>query len=102
MGGGEAATNSARSADSYAEYLAAAAAAAAALTSGDGRSPGSLANLVTCFMRGVGICGFSDSGICTTHTHNPNSTHRHHFCLSLSKPRTENVIGSNSISKSEC
>lgn len=67
MGGGEAATNSLRSADSYAEYLAAAA-AAAALTRGDGRSPGSLANLVTCFMRGVGICGFSGSGICTTHT----------------------------------
>lgn len=68
MGGYEAATNSVRSADSYAEYLAGAGAAVAALTRGDGRSPGSLANLVTCFMRGVGICGFSDSGICTTHT----------------------------------
>lgn len=74
MGRGEAATNSVRSADSYAEYLAAAA-AAAALTRGDGRSLGSLANLVTCFMRGVGICGFSDSGISTTHTNPTQHTH---------------------------
>lgn len=74
-GRGEAATNSAPSADSYAEYLAAAA-AAAALTRGDGRSPGSLANLVTCFMRGVGICGFSDGGICTAHTHTSTSPTR--------------------------
>lgn len=39
-------TNSVRTADSYAEYL------AAAVARGDGRSPVSLANLVTCSMVG--------------------------------------------------
>lgn len=92
--------NSVRTADSYAEYL------TAALARGDGRSPGSLANLVTCFMGGwISVPPQTVASI------RPNSTHTHShkhpsplrtpawFLFLHREPRSVNLISSNTISK---
>lgn len=64
-------TNSVRSADSYAEYL------AAALARGDGRSPGSLANLVTCFVEGGSVPSQTAASTTLTHTESGNTFSKH-------------------------